>query len=128
MSITATDSNVYFVRKEMFISAESASKRIQLQLATPQLTHGGGSTPTKKAIRLRDAGVGLQLRGHTCGPDAVRSEMGFDVKVECFSLQIQQGKVRKRTKNKHPAWSARNHTTPVDPAGPHCYRDRTKTC
>jgi hypothetical protein len=93
---TPAYSNVYFVGKEMFISAESASDRIQLQLASPAINKfGGGSTPTETALRLRDAGVGLQLRGHTCGPDAVRSELGFDVKVECFSLQIQQGKVRK---------------------------------
>jgi len=45
----------------------------------------------KRRFAYRDAGVGLQLRGHICGPDAVRSEMGFDVKVECFSLQIQFG-------------------------------------
>jgi len=28
----------------------------------------------------RNEGVGFQLRGHICGPDDVRSEMGFDVK------------------------------------------------
>jgi hypothetical protein len=54
----------------------------------PQLSHGGGSTPTETAISpYRDDGVGLQLRGHICGPDRiahVRSELGFDVKVECF--------------------------------------------
>ena len=51
----------------------------------PQLTYGGGSTPTETAISpYRNDGVGLQLRGHVCGPDEVRSELGFDVKVECF--------------------------------------------
>jgi hypothetical protein len=77
----------------MFISAESASKRIQLQLASSAIINLAAAQPQpKRRFRLRDAGVGLQLRGHICGPDAVRSEMGFDVKVECFSLQIQQGK------------------------------------
>jgi len=51
----------------------------------PQLTYGGGSTLTKTAISpYRNEGVGLQLRGHVCGPDEVRSELGFNVKVECF--------------------------------------------
>jgi hypothetical protein len=84
----------------MFISLEKKCLyRLNLLLnefsyskLAPQLQFGGGSTPTETAFRLRDAGVGLQLRGHVCGPDAVRSELGFDVKVECFSLQIQQGK------------------------------------
>ena len=75
------DSNVYFVRKEMFISAESASDRIQLQLASPAITTLAAAQPQpKRRFAYRDEGVGLQLRGHTCGPDAVRSELGFDVK------------------------------------------------
>ena len=41
---------------------------------------------------VRNEGVGLQLRGHICGLDDVRSEMGFDVKVKCFTLHIQIGK------------------------------------
>jgi hypothetical protein len=44
-------SNVYLIGKEMFISAESASKRNQLQQASPAITKiGGGSTPTETAI------------------------------------------------------------------------------
>jgi hypothetical protein len=83
----------------MFISAESASDRIQLQLASPAITTLAAAQPQpKRRFAYRDAGVGLQLRGHICGPDAVRSELGFDVKVECFTLQIQLGNVRKRTK------------------------------
>jgi hypothetical protein len=93
----------------MFISAETASVIIQLQLASPAITHMAAAQPQpKRRFAYRDAGVGLQLRGHTCGPDRiahVRSEMGFDVKVECFSLQIQFGKRGSTTKNKHPAWS-----------------------
>ncbi len=51
----------------------------------PQLSYGGGSTPTEPAISpYRNDGVGLQLRGQVCGPDAVRSELGFDVEVECL--------------------------------------------
>ena len=78
----------------------------------------------------RNDGVGLQLRGHKCGPDVVRSELGFDVKVECFSLQIQLGKLRKMYYiiNILHGHGVRKCVTPVDPAGPHCYRDRTKTC
>jgi len=82
----------------MFISAEFASKGIQLQLASPAITTLAAAQPQpKRRFAYRDAGVGLQLRGHICGPDAVRSELGFDVKVECFTLQIQLGNVRKRT-------------------------------
>ena len=35
-----------------------------------------------------------------------------------------------RTTKKHvdPQKSARSVIAPVDPTGPHCYRDRTKTC
>jgi hypothetical protein len=96
----------------MFISAETASVIIQLQLASPAITHMAAAQPQpKRRFAYRDAGVGLQLRGHTCGPDRiahVRSEMGFDVKVECFSLQIQFGKRGSTTKNKHLARSARS--------------------
>jgi len=84
-------SNVYFIEKEMFISAVSVSDRIQLQLASPQLQLWRRLNPNRNGEKpYRNDGVGLQLRGHICGPDAVRSELGFDVKVECFSLQIQQ--------------------------------------
>ena len=87
----------------MFISAETASAIIQLQLANPAITHMAAAQPQpKRRFAYRDAGVGLQLRGHICGPDTVRSEMGFDVKVECFTLQIQFGKRGSTTKNKHP--------------------------
>jgi hypothetical protein len=115
----------------MFISAELASKGIQLQLASPAINNLAAAQPQpKRRFAYRDAGVGLQLRGHECGPDAVRSELGFDVKVECFSLQIQLGKcgnvLNKQTfLHDH---GVRKCVTPVDPAGPHCYRDRTKTC
>ena len=58
--------------------------------------------------------------------------MGFDVKVECFTLQIQLGKLSENVhtiKNIYPAdFSSELCATPVDPAGPHCYRDGTKTC
>ena len=69
--------------------------------------------------------VGLQLRAQTCGPDAhhVRSEMGFDY-VDLF-LQIQSA--LQPYINKHLAGQP-GAVTPVDPAGPHCYRDGTKTC
>ena len=36
----------------------------------------------KRRLPCRDDGVGLQLRGHVCGPDRiahVRSELGFNV-------------------------------------------------
>ncbi len=49
---------------------------------------------------FRDAGVGLQLRGHTCGPDRiahVRSEMGFDVNVECSPSKSSKRQKAKRT-------------------------------
>ena len=75
--------NVYLNIKETFISDIGASDRIQLSLLAPQFSHGGGSTRTETAISpCRDDGVGLQLRGHVCGPDRiahVRSELGFDV-------------------------------------------------
>jgi hypothetical protein len=54
----------------MFISAETASAIIQLQLASPAITHMAAAQPQpKRRFAYRDAGVGLQLRGHTCGPD-----------------------------------------------------------
>jgi len=54
----------------MFISDRYASDRIQLSLLAPQFSHGGGSTPTETANSpYRNDGVGLQLRGHECGPD-----------------------------------------------------------
>jgi len=62
-STAAADSNVYFARKEMFISAESAFVRIQLQLASPQLTHGGGSTPTETAL----CPTGMRVLASNCG-------------------------------------------------------------
>jgi hypothetical protein len=63
-------SNVYFVGKEMFISAELASKGIQLQLASPAINNLAAAQPQpKRRFAYRDAGVGLQLRGHVCGPD-----------------------------------------------------------
>jgi hypothetical protein len=69
--------------KEMFIWIMCPSARIQLSLLAPQFSHGGGSTRTETANSpCRDDGVGLQLRGHVCGPDRiahVRSELGFDV-------------------------------------------------
>jgi hypothetical protein len=69
----------------MFISAEIASDRTQLQSASPAINTWRRLNPNRNgALPYRDAGVGLQLRGHTCGPDVVRSELGFDVKVECF--------------------------------------------
>ena len=74
---------VYLHFKEMFIWKRSTSVRIQLSLLAPQFSHGGGSTRTETATTpYRDDGVGLQLRGHVCGPDRiahVRSELGFDV-------------------------------------------------
>jgi len=95
----SAEGNVYFVEKEMFISAELASAIITWRRLNP---NRNGVKP------YRDAVVGLQLRGHICGPDAVRSEMGFDVKVECFSLQIQFGNCGSTNKNKHLAWSPRS--------------------
>ena len=78
--------------------------------------------------------IGLQLRGHTCGPDRiahVRSEMGFDV----CGIVLPPNPVKTKTStertheiNIYPTDSARSVTSPVDPAGPHCYRDGTKTC
>ena|GEM_PF-2123771 len=105
----SAEGNVYFVEKEMFISAELASAIIQLQLASPAVTTWRRLNPNRNGVKpYRDAVVGLQLRGHICGPDAVRSEMGFDVKVECFSLQIQFGNCGSTNKNKHLAWSPRS--------------------
>jgi hypothetical protein len=48
VSTTATYSNVYFVEKEMFISAEIASAIIQLQLASPAVTHMAAAQPQPK--------------------------------------------------------------------------------
>src|SRR5665647_3286659 len=83
--------------------------------------------------RLRP--TGMKELASNCGDTnvdltncSVRSELGFDVYVECFSLQIQLGtKMRKVQNVPHkkqfvPQKSKRSVTTPVDPAGPHCYR------
>jgi hypothetical protein len=54
------------------------------------------------------------------------------LKWNALTLQIQLGKLSKNVhaiKNIYPAdFSSELCATPVDPAGPHCYRDRTKTC
>ena len=71
--------------------------------------------------------VGLQLRGQTCGPDVftfVRSEVGFGVKWLIPPNPVGFALYN----NKHLAYDQPEETTPVDPAGPYCYRDRTKTC
>ncbi len=66
----------------MFIFAENASAITQLQLASPAIFTWRRLNPNQNgALPYRDDGVGLQLRGHVCGPDTVRSEMGFDVNV-----------------------------------------------
>ena len=81
--VVGSRDNVYLNVKEMFISDIGASARIQLSLLAPQFSHGGGSTRTETANSpYRNDGIGLQLRGHVCGPDRiahVRSELGFDV-------------------------------------------------
>jgi hypothetical protein len=85
----------------MFISAVSASDRIQLQLASPAIINWRRLNPNRNGVKpCRNDGVGLQLRGHVCGPDDVRSELGFDVKVECFSLQIQHRQMCGNVRNK----------------------------
>ena len=105
----SAEGNVYFVGKEMFISAEITSAIIQLQLASPAINTWRRLNPNRNGVKpYRDAGVGLQLRGHTCGPDAVRSEMGFDVKVECFPSKSNLASAEVQTKNKHLAWSPRS--------------------
>ena len=70
--------------------------------------------------------VGLQLRGQTCGPNdnQIRSETGFDI---CDVPPNPVGFVAVPSVS---VWLeiSQELLTPVDPAGPHCYRDGTKTC
>jgi hypothetical protein len=62
-STKVLDSNVYFVRKEMFISAESASDRIQLQLASPAITTLAAAQPQPK----RRFASGMRVLASSCG-------------------------------------------------------------
>jgi hypothetical protein len=72
--------------------------------------------------------VGIQLRGQSCGPDMltrVRSELGFGVK---WLFPSKSSRLCGCTVDKRLAYGQPRVLTPVDPAGPHCYRDGTKTC
>jgi hypothetical protein len=77
--------------------------------------------------------TGMRVLASNCGDTyvdliiAIRSELGFDVNV-VHSLQIQLGTRMRFTINILHDHGVRKCVTPVDPAGPHCYRDRTKTC
>jgi hypothetical protein len=86
--------------------------------------------PKRRKLPYRMRTVGLQLRGHGCGPDHVnnfvRSELGFDVKW-FIPLQIQSNLRFVHSINECLV-VVNVEQTPVDPAGPHCYRDGTKTC
>ena len=133
MSTIVTYSNVYFVEKEMFISAEIASAIIQLQLASPAIKHMAAAQPQpKRRFAYRDAGVGLQLRGHTCGPDncSLGLKWALTLKWNVSPSKSNLAIAEKRTTqiNILHDHGVRKCVTPVDPAGPHCYRDRTKTC
>jgi hypothetical protein len=56
------------VQKKSLLEPLSLLSEISYYQA-PQFSHGGGSTRTLTAIAYWDDGVGLQLRGHICGPD-----------------------------------------------------------
>ncbi len=60
---------VYGCRKEIFISTEVTSVRIQLQLLAPQFHMAAAQPVPKRRLPCRNDGVGLQLRGHKCRPD-----------------------------------------------------------
>jgi hypothetical protein len=59
----------------------------------------------------------------------IRSELGFDVNVVKTPSKSRKDDLREVPKYSilHDHGAAKC-VTPVDPAGPHCYRDRTKTC
>jgi hypothetical protein len=66
----------------MFISDRGASVRIQLSLLPRNFNLAAAQPVPKRRLPYRNDGIGLQLRGHVCGPDRiahVRSELGFDV-------------------------------------------------
>ena len=110
--------------KETFISRKTPSECFG-DKASPQFYRRRLNPNRKGAMPCRNEGVGLQLRAHTCGLDAVKSELGFDV---CgYNLPPNPEKANCEYKNRHPR-TITECITPVDPAGPHCYRDRTKTC
>jgi hypothetical protein len=95
----------------MFISAETASAIIQLQLASPAITHMAAAQPQpKRRFAYRDAGVGLQLRGHTCGPDncSLGLKWALTLKWNVSPSKSNLANAEVQPKNKHPARSARS--------------------
>jgi hypothetical protein len=75
----------------MFICSEGASETIQL-FQLPRSFNWRRLNPNRNgALPCRDAGVGLQLRGHTCGLDDCSSGLNWALTFMWrFSLQIQQ--------------------------------------
>lgn len=103
----------------------------------PRNFHMAAAQPLpKRRLRL----TGMTELASNCGDTyvdltncSVRSELGFDVQSGMFlpPNPIRHKNARNNFvphKKRRSAVSKRGVTTPVDPAGPHCYRDRTKTC
>jgi hypothetical protein len=92
----------------MFISAETASAIIQLQLASPAIIHMAAAQPQpKRRFAYRDAGVGFQLRGHTCGPDncLLGLKWALTLKWNVSPSKSNLANAEVQPKNEHPARS-----------------------
>jgi hypothetical protein len=92
-------SNVYLIGKEMFISAESASKRIQLQQASPAITTWRRLNPNRNG----DYASGMRVLASSCGDTHVDLtplglKWALTLKWNAFPSKSSKAKVRKRTK------------------------------
>ena len=119
-----------FVQKKRLYPLDCLLCHFGNQLAPQFFMAAAQLRPKRRKLPYRMRTVGLQLRRHGCGPDHLTISLGLN-----WALTLSGLFPSKSSQNLRFVHSINEclvvvnvEQTPVDPAGPHCYRDGTKTC